>query len=500
IKYIKMKAKSFLVLAVSCCVLCFSYYAFIKNKNGISKQIPYIKPPLKGVEIAYTKFVINPALDTVITCVSGSKIKIKTHAFVDNKGNIIKGPVTLKFREFKDAIDIFLSGIPMTYDSLGKQYQFESAGMFEILAFKNTEPVFVNPTAPIIVEMASNVIENRFNNYYLDTINKNWQYVPAIAPIKEKTSSLNKVNKNDNSNKNKFDIPSLTTDKSSSKNIFDIDFDMEEFPELAAYKDVKFEVSSDEKNYNPKLAERTWELIKIEKHKEELTYVVTFDGNNESYSFKVKPVIDEIDADKSKKKYEKLFTDYNKTLNKKQRIQKLKQRQTDSIFTLQRNEVDNTNKYGSISAFKQTEKLITEDHIMRVFTIRKFGIWNSDCPTNLPSGAPLFAYFKDKNNHKLLFDHVFLIEKGKKAVFNYYAEQLKKFQFDPNAKNTLIAVTKDNQVAMFSIADFDKLYISRKRPNNDTLSFADDDSVRFIMKVHTMPIKNPEMLKSLINI
>ena len=493
-----MKAQSFFVLAVSCCVLSLSYWFFTKNKNGNEKPESFINPPLKGVDVAFTNYIINPAKDTVITCASGSQIKIPAQAFVDSKGQIVKGPITLKFREFKDAVDIFVSGIPMTYDSLGKEYQFESAGMFEILAYKNKEAVFVNATAPIIVDMASDQTENRFNNYYLDTIKKNWQYIAENRQVTDSKSADEKATKQPPAKPS--NLPIIAPVKSNSKNVFDIAFDNNEFPELAGYEGIKFEVAADEKNYDPKLANKIWESVKIEKHQDDLTYVITFIENSETHSFKVKPVFEGTDYAKATKKYEQLLADYNKQVTEKTTIEKTKQKLRDSLYTAQRSDVDNINKYGSITASEQAARFKTEGDIMRVFTIRKFGIWNSDCPSSLPEGQPRFAYFRDKGNNKLVFDHVYLIEKGKKALYNYYAERLKKFQFDSKAKNTIIAVTKDNQVALFSIADFEKLNNTKRRPHNDTISFADSDSVRFMMKVHVMPIKNAETLKSLINI
>ena len=40
----------------------------------------------------------------------------------------------MKYREYLDQKDVFLSGIPMNYDSADVRYNFESGGMFEMNA------------------------------------------------------------------------------------------------------------------------------------------------------------------------------------------------------------------------------------------------------------------------------------------------------------------------------------------------------------------------------
>jgi hypothetical protein len=66
-------------------------------------------------------------------------------SLLDDKGKVITGKVTIRFREFADALDQYLAGIPMTYDSAGKKSQFVSSAMCEIKAEKDGLPVHVNP-------------------------------------------------------------------------------------------------------------------------------------------------------------------------------------------------------------------------------------------------------------------------------------------------------------------------------------------------------------------
>ena len=79
------------------------------------------------------------------------------------------------------------------------------------------------------------------------------------------------------------------------------------------------------------------------------------------------------------------------------------------------------------------------DVVLRTFKIRKFGIWNSDCPSNLPQGMIVSASFKDQDGNSLNPSCMFLIEKGKNAVFTYYDKT--KISFNPASENRFIIVT-----------------------------------------------------------
>jgi hypothetical protein len=64
---------------------------------------------------------------------------------LDDQGKVITGKVIVRFKEFSDALDQYLTGVPMTYDSAGKKFQFVSSAMCEIKAEKDGLPVHVNP-------------------------------------------------------------------------------------------------------------------------------------------------------------------------------------------------------------------------------------------------------------------------------------------------------------------------------------------------------------------
>lgn len=135
--------------------------AFVRNH-------PLVHAPIAGMEVAkniYTTIAENGGL---LEYPSGTRIMIPANAFVDAKGNPLKGEVTIDYREFRDPVDVIVSGIPMKYDSAGAVGDFKSAGMFEINASVNGEEVFLAPGKTVNLDFAVTDTADTYNFYELD--------------------------------------------------------------------------------------------------------------------------------------------------------------------------------------------------------------------------------------------------------------------------------------------------------------------------------------------
>jgi hypothetical protein len=133
------------VLLIAICI-CAGVGCIQENKKEIkvvAEPERFIKPPIKGADVPFKEWTVDAAKGDTVYYPTGSIILFPPNSFVDKNGNVITGNVEVKYREFTKPIDFFLSGIPMNYDSAGVQYTFESAGMCEILAYKDGAPVFV---------------------------------------------------------------------------------------------------------------------------------------------------------------------------------------------------------------------------------------------------------------------------------------------------------------------------------------------------------------------
>lgn len=456
-------------------------YMITKPGTVESHTSRFVTPALKGVDVEYTVYNIAPAKDTILTFGRGTQLMVPAHAFLDAAGNRVEAAVQLKYREFHDPVDCIVSGIPMTYDSAGTRYHFETAGMLEILAFSEGKPVYVNPEAKIKVDMLSSNPGDHFNVYYLDTLKKNWTYISRdTSYVTLKTSVAAPFTANDS-----IVVPEPRKVDPELYN-FDIAFDRASFPELAVFEKVRFEVCEDDKGFDPKYAAREWESAEIRKGSDAKHYLVTFTAGEESHTFKARPVFEGADFAKAKKLYDTRFTVYNKELKFRKDREAEDSKKSDSLLAEQINDVINTNKGFTKRAIQELARSESDNEVMRSFTISSFGIINSDCPSSLPQGLIVNAEFMDKDSNKIDFGKVFLFEKGKKAVYTYYPNDFKKFRFNPKVKNCLVAVTLENKLAIFNNDDFDKL-----KTKNDTASF--------FMKVGG-EVKKASDIKKLINI
>jgi hypothetical protein len=405
----------------------------------------YVKPPFDGMNIPYSEYLIGSDSSSLIISPSGSRIHIPKNAFLNVKGKNTKGPIRIKYREFRDPAEIFIAGIPMTYDSAGKQFHFESAGMFEILAFDGEQPVFINPEKMIMVELASLSPEDKFNTYYLDTVKKNWEYISkdslVIPQIKEAVV------------KNLALMPVLSD---PSKFRLSIEADSDQFPELVVYAGVKFQVSDENTTFDPEWAVQIWDNATLTRN-EKSQYVLIVEKNGEHHDIIVDPVFDGKDYENAVRDFQKKITIYNSLLevkNKKENeVEKKMENQLNYLDSIR---VEKNEQLATGERFAN-ERASAEQLVFRVFMVNKFGMWNSDCPSSLPQGVKLLAKFADPSNNSLTFESVYLVEKGRNAIFTYNSNYLSAFTFNPEKKNMLWGITPEGKLAICRTEEFTKI-------------------------------------------
>ncbi len=438
-----------------------------------------VKPPFKNLDVSTDLYLIDASKDTTIITKSGSQIKITANSFVDKNGNPVAGKVDINYREFHDVIDIFMSGIPMTYDSAGTEYHFESAGMFEIKGFQEHEEVFISEASPLNVLLASKWEGERFNIYKLDGKSGDWSYInkdtagnipePALAEMKKDTlpflvnEKIEKLTKD--VEKTKTTVKQLAQEKpvapvkatDGTQNL-KIQVNEKEFPELALYKNLLFEIDKNDKTYKSELSKITWDAASVSKGKEKGTYILTFIKGKDEYSFLTRPVVGEKDYPKAVEQYNKKFEEYEKTLAKRKEDEEKKRKELEAEYAklnAERNaQIAEIQKRMSSESAQRIATNETTGIIYRSFMVSSFGIWNSDCPQNMPKGLMVSATFTDKNNKQLVFNTLYLVEKGKNAVYSLMNYDYSRFQFNPNSENLLLGVTNDNKIAVFKPEDF----------------------------------------------
>ena len=431
---------------------------------------PCIAPPIKGLNVHYTTFKVIAEKGASLEYKTGSKIRIPKNAFADENGNILKGEVELRYREFHDAVDFFVSGIPMTYDSAGVKYQFESAGMVEVLAYQNGKQVNMAPKKAIDIEMASNYKGTEYNFYKLDTVANNWsclgkdKVVPKAAPASPVFEALSEPTdvlvvedtpayatiekkKNEASKEKVTQIAALPkpiaepvkpAQVKKGKYTFNIEVDAKEFPELSVYKGLLFEVGDENVNFNKSMYDITWDEAMIkEGMKVGANYNLTLVKGLKKYDLVVYPVFEGKNYETAMQTYQEKFSKYKVTLDKRiaeeKRIEEVYQAKV-AEFKRQQEAIVKANEERAANEFKQME---TTQKVMRSFTVSSFGVYNCDNPSAYPTGVVCFATIKNDLNTNLMCYSVYLVDKGKNGLFTFYQNPVTRLSFNPKSKNML---------------------------------------------------------------
>lgn len=457
-------------LIASVAVVAVVAVYFIVNANSGDEFVtaPFVNPPVQSLNIPSNSFVVNTEMDSTIVYSTGSIITIPSSAFVDADGEDVKGKVEIHYREFHDPIDILLSGIPMNYDSAGATYQLESAGMFEITATQDGKPVNLKPNKSLTVNVIShNDNAKDFNIYYLDTVKQKWEYISentaknntCISAFEDRvpdSKSAAEVKAFISSNK-----PLRPKKSSSERENFIIDFNKDEFPELAVFSGLKFEPT--DKKYNADLSKKVWEEVLIERTEDNEHYIITFSSEKESHSFKVIPVVDEKDYEATMKDFALIQNKYEMRLAEKKKIIA---RATDSLYKInakfervaaRSNLNERFNSFVNDSYGETSKDLL----VYRTFAVSKLGFWNSDKPFFFLGRGMYNATFFSKDNQALELKSVYFIKRDRNNVFSISKNNFGAFPFGVGVVDVMVGITEDNRLVYLKDNELKEVKINR---------------------------------------
>jgi hypothetical protein len=196
----------------------------VKPQPNYQSVYEYIKQPIPGININDTTYTFNPSQNVSFTYQSGTEIKIDRNVFLSENGVPYNGAVTLFYREFRNPVEIMLSGIPMTNKVEGETHLFKSGGMYEINAFDtgNKALTLTNDTA-IKLKFALTDTSKTFQFYSLGKTGQ-WATVSNSINVVTNTSTTTAVPKSVREYY-KFlgKIPRIFPDTNAYENRFDDD-------------------------------------------------------------------------------------------------------------------------------------------------------------------------------------------------------------------------------------------------------------------------------------
>lgn len=435
----------------------------------------FINEPFSKLKVNYTTYKVDNTKGAEIKHPSASKIKIPKNSFVNKQGELITGEVEIQYREFHDQADIIASGIPMYYDSAGTRSVFESAGMFDIRGVKDGEPVFIKPGHEPVVEFASTQSADKYNQYYLDTLARNWKYLqrdnpvmpqgsadrstpsvtkelqkiekkyePAIAAIPKRIDSV-KVIYTSKIEKLAKPAQPLKPNKASGRPQFELDVDYKEFPELAAFKNAVFEIGPENRNFTKDMTSITWSSADISEGPQKgKNYLLTLKLRDRKEELIVYPVLTGSDYEAAEKSYENKFEKYKDLLAKREAQEKKLKEEMEAkqaAFLAQQKNMQEAMLREKLRVQKLQEASLNAQMqsgnvgvvLSRVFKISNFGIYNSDCAQPIPSSrqfSPIFVL--DSKERPLMPEVLYLVETNRNIVFSYSQAGLSSMSIDPS--------------------------------------------------------------------
>jgi hypothetical protein len=483
-----LSTKTWMIAGASVATVVAIAFAVLNSSKGedpkkLSKDTTrnFIAPPIPKMDVESSNFIISGNSDTTINYASGTKVFIPAGSFVDKENKPVNGPITIHFREFRDQYDQLLSGIPMTYDSAGVTYQFESAGMFEIEGTKDGEKIFIAEGKELAVDMPSTDLNNKFNFYYLDTVAKNWNYDnDNTLNSRLLTAGIDSMLHE----KLLTSVKDIVIPKEADPNLDNlvIDFNKDEFPELAMFKGVKFEFVDRHAKANDG-ANTIWDDVNVMR-KEKGRYVVEFIKGDEKKSFVAIPVLEKVEL-------EKTFAEYDQIRIK--RMAKLKA-VSDSITNLrvkfQKDHDETANNNQAISNLVSSgkflmalnnyvdiasAKLLTRSGtITRMAMVRRFGIYNFDAMASLTTlwsditkrkeiKTASAHYYVGKSRIEPEIETAYMIKRDFNGLFKLAWKEIFDFPSEQGSKaDILIVVTKDKQFYYIKDADLKKVDFNAK--------------------------------------
>ena len=404
------------------------------------EEMPAINPVFDNVDVAPVHFQINASEGGTHTLATGTRITVPADILRDVSGNTVEGEVQLSFREFHDAADLLMSGITMKYDSAGTTYDFQTAGMMEIEATQNGQPLFIKDGAGIDVSLATFTEEDNYNLYYLDETTGKWEYIgqEELGPNEAKEEALKAISTV------MPEKPVEPKELDPEEYTFDFAVDYSNYPELASFKDINWEyagTSAKEDPYQNEWAfDVTWTRVELkEKNVAKSLYSLELSNDwGKTFTTTVTPALEGRNYQQAMEEFRANLKAYNE-------------------------------KQSEVS--EESKRLTLQANMVRTFKVSQFGVYNCDRFVGRRS-MQLAANFRFEEGVEIdpRVLTVYLICGESRALVPYAPYQHANFQFEPGEKNELVAVIPGNKVAIFDEKDFKSLNL-RKLQNEGSYTF-----------------------------
>lgn len=438
-----------------------------------------ITPPIKGMEAAFQEFEIDASEDQKIELENGGVIKIPANSLVDAEGKNVRGKVTIKYREYHDAIDALLSGIPMEYTAQGIKQTMQTAGMFEIRGEQNGAELLIAEGAAIHVKMASYESAEDYSFFHLQEDNKEgWEYLDneyKIEVNEEKIKLKKQIQAKGSAMAFPLDAKYFTFDYSG---ILDVMFndnyvkirDNRENPAIAAkakkygmmWLNCRAHNSIVYKGTTQPAAMMLWKRL-----------------NGQQFPAWIKD--DQKDHTSIEKQYGNVYkltvedqkTDATYTATV-QAIMPLK-----ALFKFSPEYWENNYKAAMAKVDAEMQRLKKEADVFRSFEVSGFGIYNYDKFLKIEDRVDILAKFEveeavNAENEVYELDLVYFLPEDNKTLIKLPKEDWGKVALLPNNRARFMSILPGGKIGIYSAEKYIEL-------DFEALAKKDDPEVKFVL-------------------
>ncbi len=359
-----------------------------------------------------------------------------------------------------DAVDFFVAGVPMTYDSAGTRHYLQSAGMIEIIALHNGQPVGMAPGKTIRIELSSNIAAQAdgswpsFKVYHLDTVARNWVFYGKSAMVFEAEANVEQLeglSPVDRLNAEKAAIlvddpkpeapmkPVKPDDKAVS---FELDLKDGSLPVepgseeaiASLQKGAIWQVRPNSPAFNENALNLEWKSARL-KRLSEVEYELTLIGEANELRLLVQPVITGKDFERAQNSYDEAIQAYEA------KLAEWEKRTTDKIAALE-------SRYNQEASNKGATASTQTRQVRHIFDINAFGIWNCDRPAPLAKSSFRIRMIEDQNGTRYPNQTAYLSDENGQSIYQLHTGRGSTVYFDQKKGYLLWMMTPDGKIAL----------------------------------------------------
>lgn len=504
-------------LNVSDCELTKEQLEKLKKElpdTEITCQISYEKPALPNVQPKSESFTVLPSDPKTITTNNGTQIFIPKNSLVYDNGKPVKDPVNINFTSYYSLTDIAVSGINMNYQTGGQNTTFSSAGMFNISASANNQPVQLKKGSEMKIAFKSNDASQSYNYYVYDSIKRTWTETgkDTIRKIKVKAEETTAIADSVvNPARTKMPQPpayyscnnitiswdidykkrltgffTISTPNPNHKDALDTAKNVTYFTEIKELSRISWKldlVKSSEaikkfmKNndlFTHTIEDRPLNLkpryhystTKSEKNvdmqlvadKENDNFIFRFYDGTDTVEIAAYPVYQTKNTDREQQSIKKMFFKYKTLEAQRKSVTKYRRDKFQVAYNQFREQMSvyrtefNNRQNKNLDQLLNTAVKDNTYEVTRVLTLQGFNIYNCDRPVNIENPLVFAPQLVDEKGHKLAGSGYQLIDPKENIAVYYFND--KKVKASRNSILTFLYMDRGNKVYVGKLSTF----------------------------------------------